>query len=111
MEAFLCEDNNDASKLMKILREQQGLRKINVVTFPKETMRRQCPPLGGEGRFYKSLVCDLYECDPLVDSFLCSKFGLDQIPILSNGADPKNMEDTRVTRYFIEKEFYSVRKV
>lgn len=82
--AFVCEDSEDASRLMNSLRMDQGLRKINVVTadpnyppnaFQTMTLRPQLR------KFLVKFVSDTFEAPKIIKDFLLAKKNLHKVSV------------------------------
>ena len=103
MEAFVCEDKDDANLLMKQLRKENKLHRINVVhSTPPDPKRPdeqfKHPP--NLPRNIDRVFLDeiLGECPPAIRKHLCQKKKLHLIPVFSQ--DPG--DSIRVTKYFVD---------
>ena len=94
LQAFVCEDPEDASLLMNALREEQGLRRINVVTA-KQVPEGSFPKLKLNPTLKKSLatfVSDTFEAPQAVKDFLLSTKNLHKVKIKSRPSLGKDIE-------------------
>lgn len=99
METFVCEDKDDANKLMNILRREQKLRKINVVhSDPNlEHLDLRNPPISGRATFLDKIIVD---CPKSVMKHLCMKKHLHKIPVFID--DPP--QDYGLVKYYVGKK-------
>ncbi len=113
MEAFVCEDRDDANLLSNTLRKQVGLHKINVVNSEppsaNDRFRFEHPDLRGitEHRvFLDEVIRD--DCPPAVRKHLCQKQRIHMIPVFN--AMPRGQLPGQVMNYFVNDKKIKVKK-
>ncbi len=113
MEAFVCEDRDDANLLSNTLRKQIGLHKINVVNSEppsaNDRFRFEHPDLRGitEHRvFLDEVIRD--DCPPAVRKHLCQKQRIHMIPVFN--AMPRGQLPGQVMNYFVNDKKIKVKK-
>jgi chromosome segregation ATPase len=109
LEAFVCEDSQDANKLMRALRDGKKLRKINVVCSPATSIPHPTQELRHIPGFV-SFVSDTFKAPLAVKSHLVKSKGLNKVPIFQEGSQPVAIEKSGITRYFVGKKFYIVKR-
>ena len=101
MEAFVCEDKDDANLLMRKLRTENNLHRINVVHSsaqmgPNEQFKHPTNLPRGIDRVFLDEV--LGDCPQAVKKHLCQKKKLHLIPVFRQ--DPG--DSVKVTKYFVD---------
>ena len=104
LEAFICEDQNDANLLMRILRNEKKLRLINVIhSDPNNNYVFNNPDLTRvpvKPRFLNHCISD---CPKAVMNHLCKKKYLHQIPYFDQNLDVQ-LDHKDVRKYFVKDQ-------
>ena len=82
LQAFVCETSDDASLLMNRLRVDQKLKRINVVTAPRECKATdmRTPQLGKQlEKFLVKFVSDSFEAPKPIKDYLVSSKNLHKV--------------------------------
>ena len=99
MEAFVCEDQDDANLLMRKLRQDVNLHRINVIcSNPDVNVTFNHP--SNLPKHVKKVFLDevLGECPKAIKNHLCQKKKLHMVPVFHQ--DPG--DSIKVTKYFVE---------
>ena len=99
LEAFVCEEVSDMNLLIKKLRVENKLHRINVIhSTPEMKEQFKHPPNLPRGIDRVFLDEVLGDCPPAIRKHLCQKKKLHLIPVFSQ--DPG--DSIRVTKYFVD---------
>merc|ERR1712223_1601163 len=101
LEAFVCEDPDDANLLMNTLRKQERLKRINVATSSPNTNDQFRNPLKDIPKGFKVKFLNevLGPCPPAIKNHLCQKHKLHNIPVFEQ--DPGTIIE-ELPKYFFK---------
>lgn len=112
LEGFVCEDPDDVNLLLKELRENLKLRRINAFhsyAIPKDKFEKPCNEDDLAKYGFVSYLSDMYEAPSAVNAYLCKQKHLHEVPLFEKENEWTDGLKRQFHAYYIDKHRFTVK--